>query len=138
MSSNPVHSEVYSTILCDKVCQWLATGRWFSPGTLVSSTNKTDCQNITEILSRVVLNTINQPSIFSCKKWCHYHLYMTKWQNLITILRRKKGWERMFIWSHDLLSSLYNSLHLRPLTFHNSIFFLKSLKIPKVVIRNHK
>ena len=25
--------------LCDKVCQWLATGRWFSPGTPVSSTN---------------------------------------------------------------------------------------------------
>ena len=22
------------TTLCDKVCQWLATGRWFSPGTL--------------------------------------------------------------------------------------------------------
>jgi hypothetical protein len=21
--------------LCDKVCQWLATGQWFSPGTLV-------------------------------------------------------------------------------------------------------
>ena len=26
------------TTLCDKVCQWLATGRWFSP---VSSINKT-------------------------------------------------------------------------------------------------
>ena len=29
------------TTLCDKVCQWLATGRWFSPDTPVSSTNKT-------------------------------------------------------------------------------------------------
>jgi hypothetical protein len=28
------------TTLCDKVCQWLATGRWFSPGPPVSSTNK--------------------------------------------------------------------------------------------------
>ena len=28
--------------LCDKVCQWLAADRWFSPGTPVSSTNKTD------------------------------------------------------------------------------------------------
>ena len=28
------------TALCDKVCQWLATGRWFSPGPPVSSTNK--------------------------------------------------------------------------------------------------
>ena len=26
------------TTLCDKVCQWLATGRWFSPSTPVSST----------------------------------------------------------------------------------------------------
>ena len=35
----------------DKVCQSLATGRWLSPGTPVSSTNKTDCHDITEILS---------------------------------------------------------------------------------------
>jgi len=25
-------------LFCDKVCQWLATGRWFSPRTPVSST----------------------------------------------------------------------------------------------------
>jgi hypothetical protein len=47
-------------MLCDKVCQWLATGRWFFPGTLVSSINKTDRHNITEILLKVALNTINQ------------------------------------------------------------------------------
>jgi hypothetical protein len=35
-------------------------GQWFSPGTLVSSTNKTDRHDITEILLKVVLNTINQ------------------------------------------------------------------------------
>jgi hypothetical protein len=28
-------------MLCDKVCQWLATGRWFSQGTAVSQTNTT-------------------------------------------------------------------------------------------------
>ena len=27
-------------ILCDEVCQWLAVGQWFSPGNLVSSSNK--------------------------------------------------------------------------------------------------
>jgi hypothetical protein len=43
---------VPNTTLCDKVCQWLAAGRWFSLGTPVSSTNKT------EILLKVVLNTI--------------------------------------------------------------------------------
>jgi hypothetical protein len=37
-------------------CQWLATCRWLSPGSPVSSTNKTDRHDITEIL----LNTIKQ------------------------------------------------------------------------------
>jgi hypothetical protein len=32
--------------------------RWFSPGTPVSSTNKTDRHDITEILLKVALNTI--------------------------------------------------------------------------------
>ena len=30
---------VLDTTLCDKVYQWLTTGRWFSPGTSISSTN---------------------------------------------------------------------------------------------------
>jgi len=38
---------VLDTTLYDNVCQWLATGRWFSPGTPVSFTNKTDCHDIT-------------------------------------------------------------------------------------------
>ena len=33
-------------------------GRWFTPGTPVSSTNKTDRQNITKILLKVALNTM--------------------------------------------------------------------------------
>jgi hypothetical protein len=32
---------------------------WFSPGTPVSSTNKTDCHDITDILLYVALSTIN-------------------------------------------------------------------------------
>jgi hypothetical protein len=47
---------VLDTTLCDKVCQWLAAGRWFSP---VFSTNKTYRHDITKILLKVVLNTIN-------------------------------------------------------------------------------
>jgi hypothetical protein len=49
--------------LCEKVCQWLATGWWFSQGTPVSSTNKTDCHDITEILLKVALNSIKQTNI---------------------------------------------------------------------------
>ena len=55
-----ISTRVWCTILCDKVCQWLATGRWFSLDPLVSSTNKSDCHDITEILLKVVLNTIKQ------------------------------------------------------------------------------
>jgi hypothetical protein len=49
---------VLDTTFCDRVCQWLATGRWVSPGTLVSSTNKTDRHDITEISLKVASNTI--------------------------------------------------------------------------------
>ena len=44
------------TTLCDKVCRWLATGQWFSLGTMVFSTNKTVRHNITEILFKLVLH----------------------------------------------------------------------------------
>ena len=47
------------TTLCDKVCQWLATGWWFSPDTSVSSINKAD-HNMAEMLLKVALNTIKQ------------------------------------------------------------------------------
>ena len=48
------------TTLYDKVCLWLAAGRWCSgsPDTPVSPTNKTDRHDITEMLFKVPLNTI--------------------------------------------------------------------------------
>ena len=49
---------VLDTTLCDKVCQWLATDRWFAPASAVSSTNKTDSNDITEILLKVALSTV--------------------------------------------------------------------------------
>jgi hypothetical protein len=36
------------------------TGQWFSSDPPVSSTNKTDCHDITKILLKVALNTIMQ------------------------------------------------------------------------------
>ena len=52
----PLRWGVLDTTLCE-VCQWLAAGLWFSPGTPVSSTNKTDRHDIAEIVLKVVLNT---------------------------------------------------------------------------------
>jgi hypothetical protein len=51
---------VRSTTLCDKVCQWLATGQRFSLGPPVSSNNRTVRHDINEILLKVALNTIEQ------------------------------------------------------------------------------
>jgi hypothetical protein len=48
----PLRRGVLDTTLCDKMCQRLAAGRWFSP---VSSTNKTDCHDIIEILLNVAI-----------------------------------------------------------------------------------
>ena len=51
----PLRRGVLDTTLCDKVCQCLVAGRWFSP---VSSTNKTYRHDTTEILLMAAWNTI--------------------------------------------------------------------------------
>ena len=60
VSSNPAHGELYS--IQHYVIKFISDLRQvsdFFPFTLVSSTNKTDRHDITEILFKVVLNTIN-------------------------------------------------------------------------------
>jgi hypothetical protein len=44
---------VLDATLYDKVCQWLGADRWLSPGTPISSTDKTDRHDIPEILLKV-------------------------------------------------------------------------------------
>ena len=92
---------VLDTTLFDKVCQRLATGLWFSPGSLVSSTNKTDRHDITEILLKVVLNTITNPipQIYTLPKFhklvalncmLHYqHQYNSKSRRTLKMSRTK-------------------------------------------------
>jgi hypothetical protein len=45
-------------------------GRWFSPGIPVSSTNKTDRHDITQILLKVALNTIITRTATIYLKYC--------------------------------------------------------------------
>jgi hypothetical protein len=48
-------------IIIIEVTAWAGShGRWFSPGTLASSTTKTGRHDIAEILLKVVLNIKNQ------------------------------------------------------------------------------
>jgi hypothetical protein len=46
-------------VLSSLVFNHITVYQWFSPGTQVSSTNKTDRHDITEILLKVALNTID-------------------------------------------------------------------------------
>jgi hypothetical protein len=97
---------VLDTTLCDYVCQWLAADLWFSPGTLVTSTNKTDCHDIIEILLKVKSKyhmTTMAPFIF---KW----MVLAQRSNLILF-----GicciifyivffiWQSIIIWLHLIL-----------------------------------
>jgi hypothetical protein len=54
-------------VLDTTLCQLLAASQWFSPGTPVSSTNKTDRHDIpvAEILMKMTLNTITPNPLIS-------------------------------------------------------------------------
>ena len=69
VSSNPLRRGVLDTTLCDNVCQWLTAGQWFSLDTPVSSTNKTDRHDITEILLKMALHTITLT--LTRDGWCY-------------------------------------------------------------------
>jgi hypothetical protein len=57
MQSVPITTDVVSSTLGqDEVCNIM----WISPGPPVSSTNKTDSHDITEIWLKVALNTTKQ------------------------------------------------------------------------------
>ena len=79
----PLSRGVLYTTLYDKVCKWLAAGRWFSPGNSVCSTNKTDCHDITEIWVNAALNTITKPI------WAnHIHHNIVNHLSLMTTLKQ--------------------------------------------------
>ena len=86
----PFRRGVLDTTLCDKVCQWHARGRW------VSSINKTDCHDITEILLKVALNTINRtltPNLNTILKV--QTRYRKNWKNRKLVAKKKRPTEKM-------------------------------------------
>ena len=103
-----------TTLCCDKVCQWLAEGVWFSMGTPVSSINKTDCHNITEILLKVVFNTltlieVNQTNCFITKIFTTFLLVFTKFYSnmeLVLFLYKQKLFLVSFFLNFQALSLL--------------------------------
>ena len=108
-------------ISCDKGCQWLAVGRWFSPGTPVFSTNNTGCHNITDILLKVTLNTISLTLILNCMH--NMYLLSSSVRNWPTEYVSNRCWylpknKPFYKIRRDVDDSLikdnYNSLVLKP------------------------
>ena len=91
---------VLNTTVRDKVCQWFMAHLWFSPRTTVSSTNKTDSNDITEILLKVALKSITPNSLneeYRGKLWidvttvysCFLPYLTSLWQKL---LKNDENW----------------------------------------------
>jgi hypothetical protein len=94
---------VLDTTLCDKVCQRLATGWWFSQCTPVSSSNETDRHNITEILLKVTLNII---TLFYEVIWFAYlHSSLPTFMNVSW--RRSKARCRLFNFHEPCFMKLF-------------------------------
>ena len=89
--------------------------RWFYLGSQVSSTNKTDCHDITEILLKVVLNTIHltqNPSylFFKLSFYVHVKLHI---EHISRFSRKSYMW----VGRHLILTTFDNNIHVS--------FFLK-------------
>jgi hypothetical protein len=84
------------------VCQWLATGRWFSPGHQVSSINSTCLHDITEILLKVALNNITLNRI-----WYDIIIWIIKQQKKIQVLK-----EKTFMFVMCILFDLHSSFYI--------------------------
>ena len=105
----PLTRGILNTTLCDKVCQWLATDQWFFSGTLVPPPiTESDCHNITEILLKVVLNTINLTQTFYCV------LAILQWKYL------KAMWLAIISWMWILEANIKVCFHYKMtvLIFH--------------------
>ena len=101
------------TTLCDKICQWLATGQWFSPG---SSPNKT------EILLKVALNTIKQTNILPFAS-IHFCLIFNKcpWGWCIGISLAETKVLTMSSFCEKLLTEFWGEILFR---FKNNLLFI--------------
>jgi hypothetical protein len=99
---------VLDKTLCDKAWQWLATCRCFSPGTPVSSNNKTNRHNIIEILLKVTLNTILTLTLFILRSVIMHCYFMVSFSLYAVIILMNIL--NMYIRENLILIELYDQL----------------------------
>ena len=73
---------LFNITLCSKVCPWLAAYRWFSPGTLVSSSNKTESRYSWNIVESGIKHHNPNP----------IKIWQTNWLNAINTMQ---GWQTL-------------------------------------------
>ena len=101
--------------LCDKVCHWLATSRWFHPGTQVSTTNKTERHDISKIVLKVAAKhhkpkqTSNSHKPITNTAWVRTRLY-----------KLQKGCTRLTVTSDNIYQLLAHGRLLSPGTLVSS------------------
>jgi hypothetical protein len=81
-------------------------GLWFSPGTLISSTNRTDHHNKTEILLKVALNTVTLPLTLSYSLFISgFEIFACFWFIQSNVVSEKQqlfpwlNWNKNLVWS---------------------------------------
>ena len=91
----------------DKVYQFLAYGRWFSPCTPASSITTTARHDIAEILLKVALITknqsiVNENGIASMTNWISCHLCFRYSvlvnQIMLSTIKQRERWLHLFLW----------------------------------------
>jgi hypothetical protein len=139
---NPLRRGVLDATLCDKVRQWLATGQWFSPCTPVSFSNKTDRHDITEILLKVALNTINQTKpINSVKMSSQINMYLFGILKLLFLLILINNSLCRRLRNSTLIFKQYTTVHiilfLQPKIGGLNVSSAPTLAYPIIIIREN-
>jgi hypothetical protein len=75
-------AEILLKVVLNNHNPWLAAGRWLSPGTLVFSTNKTDCHYITDVALKIVTLTL---TLTHNNQFLHFILYTTYVRNVLFV-----------------------------------------------------
>ena len=100
----------------DNVYQLLVHGRWFSPGTLASSTTKTDRHEIAEILLKVALNTKHQikSNHIQCRQFLNFEYNSAVILSITTTRKRRsiKVWKKTNIYLKKHKTFLVQALPL--------------------------